>query len=373
VWTGTDLCGIGENDRQAIYATTIDLLTDDVLLEIFDHIRPDFEVRHVPVWKWHLLVHVCHRWRQIIFASPLRLDLRLLCTYETPVRKGLGFWPALPIVIDYDGWRDFKFNGEDDVVAALEHPGRVRQLKLTVTSLLWRKMATIMQEPFPALTYLSISSMGRNVPTLPGGFLGGFAPCLREIRLSGVPIPALSTLLSSASDLVELVLLDIPQTGYISPAALVACLAVLPRLDSLSIGFQSQASRADRIHPPPETQVVLPALTSFSFEGECAYLEDFVAGIDTPRLDSIDITYSSQLDLQVPQLSEFISRSDLELSRFRHAEIYFDDSEMISFRFCHEVDPEEFAIAIHISSCEGTNEEVWYMGQVLNQTSAYFT
>jgi hypothetical protein len=54
-----------------------------------------------PVWKWHTLVHVCQRWRQIVFASPRRLNLQILCTHGTPVRKNLGIWPAFPIAIDY--------------------------------------------------------------------------------------------------------------------------------------------------------------------------------------------------------------------------------------------------------------------------------
>ncbi|KAH9968522.1 hypothetical protein BGW80DRAFT_1337992, partial [Lactifluus volemus] len=36
-------------------------------------------------WKWHRLVHVCRRWRHIIFDSPRSLDLQLFCTYGTPV------------------------------------------------------------------------------------------------------------------------------------------------------------------------------------------------------------------------------------------------------------------------------------------------
>ncbi|KAH8980986.1 hypothetical protein EDB86DRAFT_2977911 [Lactarius hatsudake] len=71
-------------------ATTIDTLTDNVLLAIFDLIRisrTSFELHCYPVWNWHTLVHVCHRWRQIIFASPLRLDLQLLHERNTCQEK----------------------------------------------------------------------------------------------------------------------------------------------------------------------------------------------------------------------------------------------------------------------------------------------
>jgi hypothetical protein len=66
------------------HATTISLLSGDVLLEIFDFCQKHRVSRYaaIPeaVWDWHILVHVCQRWRQVVFASPLRLNLRILCT-----------------------------------------------------------------------------------------------------------------------------------------------------------------------------------------------------------------------------------------------------------------------------------------------------
>ncbi|KAI9455082.1 hypothetical protein BJY52DRAFT_1417606 [Lactarius psammicola] len=118
-------------------ATIISKLPDDVLLEIFDfcqknhHTQDDDTLRiGRNVWKWHILVQVCRRWRQIIFGSPHRLNLRILCTYRTPVRKNLGIWPAFPIVIDYhyrQSKRGIQPDDEDNVVAALnsEHLDRV--------------------------------------------------------------------------------------------------------------------------------------------------------------------------------------------------------------------------------------------------------
>ncbi|KAH9014633.1 hypothetical protein EDB84DRAFT_818340 [Lactarius hengduanensis] len=90
--------------------TMIDMLPDDVLLEIFDLCQERYSFLDAieRVWGWHFFVHVCRRWRQIIFESPHRLNLRIFCTQGTPVRKNL----VLP-------------NDEDNVVAALEHPDRV--------------------------------------------------------------------------------------------------------------------------------------------------------------------------------------------------------------------------------------------------------
>ena len=98
-------------------------------------------------------------------------------------------------------------------------------------------------------------------------------------------------LLLSTSNLVFLDLREIPPTGYISPEAMVAGLTALPKLKSFIIEFQLATPRPDRIHPPPVTWTVLPALTSFRFKGASEYLEDLVAGIDAPQLDEIYIYY----------------------------------------------------------------------------------
>jgi F-box-like len=74
---------------------TIDMLPDLALLEIFDHCVDDDLVDH----DWHPLVHVCQRWRNIVFASPRRLNLRLLCTARTSVKEMLDIWPPLPIAV----------------------------------------------------------------------------------------------------------------------------------------------------------------------------------------------------------------------------------------------------------------------------------
>ena len=357
--------------------TTIDTLPDDVLLEIFDVFRlsrSDSELRNKPVWNWHILVHVCRRWRQVAFASPIRLDLLLLCTYGTPVRRDLGCWPAFPIFIDYDNGRSFSQDSifEDDVVAALEHPSRVRHINLMVTNPLWRKLAPLMQEPFPALTHLSISSVGGNLPLLPSGFLGGSAPCLREVWFDGMPILALPTLLSSTSNIVNLILFDpdaLP-TGIISPEALVTGLAMLPRLNHLSIGFvPSGLHDYWPIHVSSKTRVVLPALTSFFLEGEPTFLEDLVSQIDTPMLNWADITYRDFSGDPIPQLFELLKRSHLNLSQFTDAKICIDDCDTISIFFGPRVDPEVFPITIHVK-CDGIDYQASCMAQVLSQTSA---
>ncbi|KAH9173169.1 hypothetical protein EDB89DRAFT_742980 [Lactarius sanguifluus] len=168
-----------------------------------------------------------------------------------------------------------------------------------------------MQEPFPSLTRLGLGSIDGNTPVLPDAFLGGSAPRLQNIYLTSVPFPVLPKLLSSTSDLVQLRLVRIPETGYISPEAMVASLAALTRLKTLWILFRSPTSRPSPRRPPPLIRNILPALTEFTFRGVSEYLEDFMAQIDTPRLKDLKISYYNQLDFQVPQFSQFFRRQEI--------------------------------------------------------------
>ncbi|KAH9037998.1 hypothetical protein EDB83DRAFT_2524575 [Lactarius deliciosus] len=256
--------------------------------------------------------------------------------------------------------------------AALEQCDRVRYLRLSVADGILEKVVTIMRMPFPELRSLTISSEGEDAPVLPDDFLGGSAPSLREISFNGIPLPALPIFLSSASNLVKLILDYIPQTDCISSAALVAGLAVFPSLEYLSIGFHAPVSlwHDDRVHdPPPETRVVFPSLTSLSFKGYSAYLEDIMTRVDTPQLDSIDITYADYFHFRATELSKFIERSPIKPSSFAHGRISFE-YDGISFYLYRKINPDERTVAIKVSSCEGIHEEVCDMARVLNQTSA---
>jgi hypothetical protein len=315
-------------------ATAIDILPDDALFQIFDFCRVGhnpLDLSFRPAMEWQRLIHVCRRWRLIIFLSPRRLDLYLICKHGTPVRKNLDIWPAYPIIIDHIDYSShtnkLSPNDDDNIIAALEHPGRVRCLKLPVTNSLLERVATVAQEPFPILTQLRHSSEGGSASVLPSEFLGGSAPRLREIHLSGISFPKLPTLLSSASDLVDLSLHGIPHTGYISPEAMVASLAASTRLEFLSIGFRSSTSRPDesgsiRRRAATPTRVILPALTVFEFRGASEYLEDLVVRVNTPRLASIEIKYFNQLVFfQAPQLFRFIGRTQI-IKQIVDAKVY---------------------------------------------------
>ena len=200
------------------------MLPDDVLLRVFDFCGTD-ECAYD--W-WHGLVHICRRWRQLILASPRRLNLQLLCTCRTPVRKNLGCWPAIPIAIDNE--LSSGPPGQDNLFASLEHPDRVLRVSLIRSRPELEKVAARMQRLFPALTRLRLELIPSDwiVPILPDGFLGGSASCLREVNLMDISLPALPTLLLSASDLIDLHLGSM--SDHISPETMAICLAATTRL-----------------------------------------------------------------------------------------------------------------------------------------------
>src|SRR6266851_7716055 len=217
---------------------TISVLPDDVLLEIFN-VYVD-KAHHEDAW--HTLVHVCRRWRCIVFSSPVRLNLQLLCTNRRPVEKTLDIWPALPIVISTRTETSQLWH-VTNIIAALEQHNRVYRIDLQrVPNSSLKTFAVIMEKPFPALTSLVLHTNDENPATLPDSFLGGSASHLRELYLIRIPFPALPKLLLSTHDLVHLGFYGIPLSGYISPEAMVTCLSALTRLQSFYLGFRPPRS-----------------------------------------------------------------------------------------------------------------------------------
>jgi hypothetical protein len=306
---------------------SIDVLSDDILLEVFDFYMDEDEDESAyskrEIEAWQSLVHVCRRWRSIVFGSPRRLNLRLLYTPGTPARDTLDVWPALPLFIRSYGGHSTE--GVDNIVAVLERSDRVYEVNLwDIPSLHLEKVLTTMQEPFPELTFLRLRSADETVTVLPDSFLGGSASPLRRLILDGIPFPGLLKPLLSATRLTELQLSDIPHSG-VSSEAIVAVLSTLTSLKYFWLEFQSPLSRPDRTsqRPPPLTRSVFPALVSFWFKGVSEYLEDIVARIDTPQLNLVNITFFNQIVFDTPQFIKFICRTP-KLEAFDKAHVNFD-------------------------------------------------
>ena len=92
---------------------------------------------------------------------------------------------------------------------------------------------------------------------------------------------------------------------------IVTCLAVLAHLKSLAIGFAFPQTHPDQESrpPPPPTCTVLHALTCFKFTGVSEYLEDLVARIDVPLLDSIRVGLFDRPTFDFPQLTRLMRRA----------------------------------------------------------------
>jgi hypothetical protein len=267
---------------------------------------------------------VCRRWRSLVFGSPRRLNLHLLCTPETLTKDTLDIWPALPLLVV--AGKALAAN-TDNVIAALGQNNRVRDVHFwDLANRHFEKVLVAMQVPFPELTSMWLMSHDKTLLAIPDSFLGGSAPRLRSFTLSGIPFPGLPKLLLSATHLVTLQHTRVPHSGYISPEAIVALISVLSSLEILSLGFESPQSRPDgegRNIPPPERSIVL-ALTCICFRGVTEYLEELVTRIDTPQLDNVDITFLSHIGFDCPRLVQFIDRTP-KLRALGEVWVQFDD------------------------------------------------
>jgi hypothetical protein len=294
-----------------VQLVSINVLPDDVLLDIFG-----FYVAETWRSEWQTLVHVCRRWRSIVFGSPRSLELLLVCSDKTPARTTLNVWPPLPLHIDCQA-----IGESADIVAVLERSDRVCFINLKTFGL---EVSAAMQVPFPELTYLRLSSNGETVSALPDSFLGGSAPRLKYLWLEGIPFPGLPKLLLSAANLDHLVLYNIPHSGYFPPEAIATALSTLTCLEVLQLFFESPQSRPDPDHQrlPPLTHTVLPNFRTFQFKGNSEYVEVVVAHIDAPRLIQLHTTLFNDIVFNIPQLSQFISRTPA-MRAFNKARVTF--------------------------------------------------
>jgi F-box-like len=349
---------------------TIDVLPDDVLLEIFDHcvVYPSGylihasslqETRKIREW-WQSLVHVCRRWRGLVFGSPRRLNLQLRCKTRTPARETLDVWPALPLYIR----GDVDETSVDNVIAELELSDRMCQIELCCfTNPQIESLYTAMEVPFPELIRLFLSFRDlSHAPVLPDSFLGGSTPHLRYLAFNFIPFPGLPKLLLASIHLVGLYLHDIPHSGYFSPEAMVTCLSMLTSLDDVEIKFESPRSFPDQENRRslPPTRSVLPALMQFGFKGVNEYLEEFVARIDTPRLRRLNATFFNDIEFHTPELIRFVSRSST-LKAPNKALVFFDTQTTLATLLPQAPNVGHFTVEI---SCRGLDWQLSSLAQI---------
>ena len=288
--------------------------------------------------EWQRLVHVCQRWRRIIYGSPSFFDLHLYCSAETPFKNNLSHWPEFPLTLHYVMQNDLQGDGYDDILHAL-HCDRVHSIELVVTDVFHSRLEVgeVLKHPFPVLTHLDITGPDEDFEDVIVRDPELVAPRLQHLRLDAFIYLPLLDFLPSAHYLVSLQLENIPEGGYIAPGDLVRGLAVLSSLRTLCITFPLWLTLTpwERPSPDPTTHAVLPALTHFVFRGECNYLEVLAANISTPRVEDVQIEYlmpempehwdEPPVEVEAREFSQLIDRTGyLGFAQFSRAQVIFD-------------------------------------------------
>jgi hypothetical protein len=350
--------------RAGLFSQHAELLCHDILLNIFRH----FLGTNPRIWP--TLTWVCQRWRQIVFTSPLGLNLRLYCTHGMPVLKSLDCWPPLPIIVNYGGFPNIDPpapEDDDNIVAALKQSSRVCSISLTIARPLLAKLSAI-TEPFSTLEELALLSQDNVQLTLPSTFRWG--PRLRTLHSIRIAFPSLPQLLSPCQDLVELQLYEIPTARYCAPEALANSLSGTPQLRSLTLHLLSFPRRRSylALPPPPGQRTVVAALTHFKYRGTSKYLDSFVGRIDAPRLEDIEITLFSQPTIDASQLGRFIERTEIHTS-LSQADVE-TSAHAISISFTDSSTSAPLRLQI---SCKQLDWQLSCMAQVCDRLSPFLS
>jgi hypothetical protein len=121
---------------------------------------------------------------------------------------------------------------------------------------------------------------------------------------------------------------------------------------------------------PNMTPVTLPNLRTFIFQAVSAYSEAVLSRITAPRLEELRICYHKQLTFSVPQLLQFIGRTE-NLS-FNRAEFNFDNE-----RVHVELNPPDTNMPIYAFSlgvfCWHLDWQVSSVVQISNALSQIFS
>jgi hypothetical protein len=278
-------------------------------------------------------VHICRKWRHIVFVSHRALRLRLFCTYGTPVLKALDCWPALPIAVEYFAFSLFNPHtpwDEENILNALKQSNRVISIRLTLTNSLLKKLSSI-EGQFSELEelVLHVRSQSFGQLTLPNTFRLGTR--LRRLHSTGVVFSAPLRLLSSSKDLVDIQLHEISDR-YVLPQALADALSGMAHLRSLSLSVLSTTNHT-RVPPPSEkhivNRVIISSLSILKYRGTSGYLDSLLAGLDAlldvPYLAKIEITFFDETQFYVSNLVKVINRTEIWNLHDLKADILFSE------------------------------------------------
>ena len=299
---------------------TIDNIPDEVLLEIFDYYQQHF-ISDQPLWnkkyKWFKLIHVCRRWRFIVFASSTRLDLCLVVSAHNPGNMKTIFsprLPPLPIAIDYDCLpvgtaSHVKTKVFSRMLAALKRCDRVHAITFLGTAPDFDELVKATKHHFPILENLKLQNVDTRITELelPSTFLNGSAPHLRSLKLHRISLTSITSLLSSATVLIELNL------RLYTPFSMASLLAHLRNMHclrhlELMLRIRGAPSSTNGPIPPtnPEDTFLLSKLTSFHYQGPSSVLGALVAGFTAPSLQDVHIILNDDDEDPIFHLSRFL-------------------------------------------------------------------
>lgn len=237
----------------------------------------------------------------------------LLLTNASSSIDSLAHLPPLPLVIDFcDETATRVRQDEERMLIGLQQRSRVRRIVVQAPSPSLRIGLEAMNEPFPILEALSLSSTTEEEtsPVLPGNFR---AQNLRHLTFQGIGLPTDLSLLASTTTLITLTLTRIPAPCYFPPGHLITQLQGLPHLEELSIGFAIPIPRpsAEReLLPAPIPRMTLPSLKRLIFRGVGAYLENLVAQINAPLLERLSTTLFFEVTYALANLTQFVHATE---------------------------------------------------------------
>jgi hypothetical protein len=313
------------------------VLNEDVLLNIFDAYRladPDeYEDKNGQrriYWCrqrwWYKLARVCRLWRNLILASPSRLDLHLFCTYGVHVADMLAHSPPLPLAIYYHCDQvGCKLTAEDEssILLALSHRSRVRRISFIFPTSKLNKFAMAMDGQYPILERFFIDPLIKLQDSDVVFPLAFQAPNLRHFALQLAAFPPIgSHSPTTTAGIVTLKLTKTPQSGYSRPSYLLTGLSNMHHLEMLEVEYSYPFPHSDMERDVAHTpNMTLANLRSFVFLGPTAYLEGLVSRISAPSLsilkaylrDSLIDTFFSSHLLRFMQTSENFSFDAVKL------------------------------------------------------------
>ncbi|KAI0270378.1 hypothetical protein BGY98DRAFT_1179792 [Russula aff. rugulosa BPL654] len=303
---------------QSLHATSIHILDDDSLLNIFHLYRPFILGEDQDI-------NTRMEGEKNGFGNGGGIDL------PTFVKDGgtsylahmLVHSPPLPLIIDY--YRHHDVNGEDEeaITLALAQRDRVRRIRFSLPVLKLQKFTMAIDGEYPILEYLILGDPPKDKGTSRTSLTALFlpetlqTPHLRHLALDGY-ISIRPPLHGTTWGLVTLYLGLYDPSTYFHPAALLQWLSLMPQMEDLLIYFHFSVPNRDverqLMRTPIMTHVTLPNLRSLALQAVSTYSEAVLSQITAPHLEDFQICYLKQLTFSVPQLLQFMGEQKPQVS-----------------------------------------------------------